>query len=581
MRRLLNFSLVLALLAALLVPATASAQTDPSTVVIGMGQEPDRLYNSGMFVGVLAQNLVYDNLLGVDDRMTAYPALAVEIPTLENGGATFVGEGMDRALQVTFRLREGVYWSDGTPFTSRDVKYFLELMLNPESGFDTSLESKYDRIETPDDLTVVITYLSANAARKANPEEYADQTDPVIDPLYFFGIYGSGFLYPAHKLAEIAGPNPRTSKDVTKIDSSDFARNPVGTGPYVLQSWEAGTQLTFVANPMGSWRGTPKIPTVVFRITPDKNTLIAQLEAGEIDVITSDSLDAGDSAVLDTLPNARGYYVTGTVWEHLTLNLRNPILADQKVRTALYYGLNRQELNDIILFGKGEVAHSQIPSWSWAYNPDVFKYEYNPDRANALLDAAGWDQRDADGIRVKDGKRLSLKYWSTPSAFRPRQLPLVKEQLSKIGIELNIEFIPARVYFDAKASSPQALSAGQFEVAEFAWVGGYDPGADLKYSMHSINIPTKENNYRGGNYGAYRNPTNDKLLDLGLKTLNQAERVDIYKRVQYILMEDLPVLPIFLRPVTTAAANNLMNFRPSMSSSGETWNIEQWEKVSQ
>jgi peptide/nickel transport system substrate-binding protein len=99
--------------------------------------------------------------------------------------------------------------------------------------------------------------------------------------------------------------------------------------------------------------------------------------------------------------------------------------------------------------------------------------------------------------------------------------------------------------------------------------------------MHSINIPSKENNYRGGNYGAYRNPTNDKLLDLGLKTLNQAERVDIYKRVQYILMEDLPVLPIFLRPVTTAAANNLMNFRPSMSSSGETWNIEQWEKVSQ
>lgn len=580
MRRLLYASVVLAMLSQLLVPGLASAQAvDNQTVVIGMGQEPDRLYNSTMFVGTLAQNLVYDNLVGVDDRMTAFPALIADIPTLENGGATFIGEGEDRALQVTFQLRDGVTWSDGTPLTSRDVKYMWELMMNPESGFATDLEAKYDRVETPDDRTVVFTFLSARAARAADPEQYADQRDPVIDPLYYFGLFNNGFLYPSHKLAEIAGPNPRTSTTVTQIDSSDFARNPVGTGPYVLESWEAGTQLTFTAR-SDSWRGVPGIPTVVFRITPDKNTLISQLEAGEVDVITSDSLDAGDSEVLDSLPNARGYYVTGTVWEHLTLNLDNEILRDKDVRQAIAYGLNRQELNDIVLFGKGEVSHSQIPSWSWAYNPDVFKYEYNPDRANALLDLAGWDQHDSDGIRMKNGKRLSLKYWSTPSAFRPRNLPLVKEQLQQIGVELNIEFVPARVYFDAKASSPQSLSARQFEVAEFAWVGGFDPGADAAFSNHSRNIPSPANNYRGGNYAGFRNSFNDRLLDEGLATLDQGRRTEIYHNLQYIWMEELPVIPLFLRPVTTAAHVNLRNFRPSMSSSGETWNIEQWQWAS-
>jgi peptide/nickel transport system substrate-binding protein len=576
MKRSLAVAVILSLLLQTVAGMTV-AHAQGKTVIVGMGQEPDRLFNSNMLVASLVKNAIFDHMINVDNRMRPYPQLALDVPTLENGGAQFVGEGMDRALQVTFNLRQGVTWSDGTPFTSEDVKATWELVMNPLSGMDNAIEAKIDRIDTPDPSTVVITFLSANAARRADPAAYAGQEGPVIDPLYFMvPNYYEQVLYPAHILRPMADDNLRTSPKVDDITRSDFARNPVGTGPFVVESWDPGTQIVLRAR-ADSWRA-PKLDTVVFRIIPSKDTAIAALQAGEVDLVTQDSLDVGDAAVLDSIVGVTPQYVPGTVWEHLTLNLDNPILNDKDVRQAMAYGLDREELNQVILFGKSEVAHSQIPSWHAFYNPDVFKYDFNLNRANALLELAGWTP-GPDGIRTKAGQRLSVKYWSTGSAFRPRMLPLVKDQLSRIGMEMNIEFVPASVYFDTKASSPQSLSARQFDVGEFAWVGGFDSGQDLKYSNHSVNIPSRENGYKGGNYAGFRNTRNDLLLDQGLAVLDQGLRAGIYREVQYVQQEELPVIPLVLRPITIAAKNSLVNLKGSMSSSGETWNIHEWETV--
>src|SRR5205814_524182 len=149
-----------------------------------------------------------------------------------------------------------------------------------------------------------------------------------------------------------------------------------------------------------------------------------------------DSLDASDSPVLDTLPGVQARYTPGNAWEHLTLNLDNPILADANVRQAIAYAINRPSLNEAVLFNKGEVAFGQVPSWSWAFDPNMPHYDYNASTAEQLLDKAGWKTSGAGPIRTKNGQRLSLNFWSAPASFRPALMAIIKDQLAQVGIEL-------------------------------------------------------------------------------------------------------------------------------------------------
>jgi peptide/nickel transport system substrate-binding protein len=453
-------------------------------------------------------------------------------------------------------------------------------MMNPQSGFDTTVEDKLKNVDKMDDFTVRFTYLSAAEAHVFDPERYKDQgNDAVIDPLYMFGLYDAPAIYPRHKLREIVGDDPRHSRQVTAIETSDFARNPIGTGPFVLASWEVGSVLTFTSRGMAlSQRlARPALDAVVFRVVPDKNDSLTALAQGQVQLVAQDSLDAADAPVLDTLPGIQARYTSGNAWEHLTFNLDNPILADPNVRQAIAFGLNRPALNDTIMFGKAEVATSQVPSWSWAYDASLPTYEFNSAMAEQLLDRAGWTRSGGDGIRSKNGQRLSLKYWSTPAPFRPGLMALIKDQLAQIGIELTIDSFPSGTLFDTSGASPQALVNRQFDIVEFAWVDSYDPGSDALYNMHSTSIPSKANGYRGGNYSGYRNPRSDVLLDQLQRSLDPNFRRIALLEAQTIWQSDLPVLPLFLRPITTAASTRLANFRPTPAAVGETWNIEQWD----
>jgi peptide/nickel transport system substrate-binding protein len=303
---------------------------------------------------------------------------------------------------------------------------------------------------------------------------------------------------------------------------------------------------------------------------------LTALAQGQVQVVAQDSLESSDAPVLDTLPGVQAHYTPGNAWEHLTFNLDNPILADPNVRQAIAYGVNRPALNDAALLGKAEVATSQVPSWSWAFDANAAAYNYDPARANQLLDQAGWTRAGADGIRAKNGQRLSFKYWTTPASFRPALTAMIKDELAQIGIEVNLESFSSATLFDTSASTPQALVARQFDMVEFAWISSYDPGADAAYNMHSASIPSKTNGYRGGNYGDYKNPRNDVLLDQLGRSLDPSFRRIALLEAQAIWQSDLPVLPLLLRPVVTATSSGLQNFRPTPAPAGETWNIEQW-----
>jgi peptide/nickel transport system substrate-binding protein len=555
------------------------AQT-PKTGTVALGREPDRLYNPTTVSGQLVANLVFDPLVGLDDQMNPYPVLAASIPSPDNSLVRLSGDGADRRLIVTMPLRQDVTWADGEPFTADDVVYTWQLMMNPQSGFDTTVEDKLKNVDKVDDYTAQFTYLSANEARALDPERYKSQGDqPVVDPLYMFGLYDAPAIYPRHKLRELAGDDPRHSRQVGAIETSDFSRNPVGTGPYTLSSWDAGNALTFTSRGLAlpQRSSKPGLDTIVFRVMPDKNDSLTALSQGQVQVVAQDALDAGDAPVLDTLAGVRARYTPGNAWEHLTFNLDNPILADPSVRQAIAFGIDRASLNETVLLGKAEVAVSQVPSWSWAFDASLPHYDYNPAQAQQLLDRAGWTRSGADPIRAKGGQRLSLKYWSAPASFRGPLMARVKDELAQIGVELNVEFFPSATLFDMAASAPQALVSRQFDIVEFAWVSGYDPGSDALYNMHSTSIPSRANGYRGGNYGDYKNPRNDQLLDQIQVSLDPSFRRIALREAQTIWQSDLPVLPLLLRPVTTAASTALVNFRPTPAPAGETWNVEQWD----
>jgi peptide/nickel transport system substrate-binding protein len=545
---------------------------------VALGHDPDRFYQPATVAGQLVANLVFDPLVGLDDEMNPYPVLAAALPSADNGLVRLSGDGADRRLIVTMPLRPGVTWSDGEAFTVDDVIYTWQLMMNPQSGFDTTVEDKLKSVDRVDDYTVQFTYLSANEARAFDPDRYKDLgNNPVVDPLYFFGLYDAPAIYPRHKLREVVGDDPRHSRQVGALLASEFARNPVGTGPFALSSWDAGSALTFKSRAMSLPQrlGQPALDQIVFRIMPDKNDSLNALAAGQLQVVAQDSLDPSDSPVLDSLAGVQPRYRAGNAWEQLTYNLDSPILADPAVRQAIAYGINRDALNDAVMSGKAEVAASQVPSWSWAFDPSMPHVTYDPGQANQLLERAGWSRASVGGIRTRNGQALSLKYWSTPASFRPALMSMVREQLAQVGIELKIEVIPSSTLFDTSDSAPQALVSRQFDIVEFAWVSSYDPGFDAVWNMHSSSVPSRSNGFQGGNYGAYKNPRNDQLLSQLQNSMDPAFRRIALLEAQGIWQSDLPVLPLLLRPVTTAT-RDLGGFRPTPAAVGETWNVEQW-----
>jgi peptide/nickel transport system substrate-binding protein len=578
MRSLLTLAL---LVAVVLVPGPGPsyAQTSATVVTVALAQEPDRFYAPTTPEGQLVANLVFDPLVGLDDKMTPYPVLAAMIPSPDNGLVKLSGDGGDRRMVVTMPLRQAVTWSDGVPFTADDVVYTWQLMENPQSGFVTTVEDKIKSVDKIDDNTVQFTYLSSNEAKALDPDRYKNQgTDPVVDPMYMFGLYDAPAIYPAHKLRDVVGDDPRHNPQVSALETSAFARNPVGTGPFLLSSWDPGNALTFTSRGVALPQrlGQPAVDSIVFRVMPDKNDSLTALSGGQVQLVASDALDASDGPVLDTLPGVQAHYTPGSAWEHLTFNLDNPILSNASVRQAIAYALDRDALNTQVMDGKAEVEDGQVPSWSWAFQSDLQKYAHDPGKANQMLDAAGWARSAADGVRTKGNQRLSLKYWYTPANFRPALVGMIKDQLSQVGIEVVPQSIDSSTLFDVSGSVPQSLVSRQFDIVEFAWVSTYDPGTDALFDMASANVPSKDNGYVGGNYGDYKNPRIDTLLGQLQASVDPSFRAIALHEAQGIWQSDLPVAPLLLRPVTTASSTTLQNFKPTPAPAGETWNVEQW-----
>jgi peptide/nickel transport system substrate-binding protein len=303
------------------------------------------------------------------------------------------------------------------------------------------------------------------------------------------------------------------------------------------------------------------------RIVPDENAAFTLLKSGELDLYQSAAI--GQYEALKKLKHVEVQNAPALVWELIAFNCKRPFLADKRVRQAIAYAVNKKQISDKIYQGLYTPAYSDQAPLSWGYNKKLEQlYPYDPDKANRLLDEAGW-KKGLDGVRVKDGKRLELKI-TTTTGRKPRELTelVLKYYLKQIGVELGIDNVPGTILFGPAPDG--TLKGGKYDLGMYAWSSAPDP--DTFSLWHSSQIPPK-----GQNNTFFSNPELDRLLEAGTKVLKRSDRIKIYYRAQEILAENLPAMPLLYWCNLNPINKRIKNFKPNPSNDGNLWNVYEWE----
>ncbi len=401
-------------------------------------------------------------------------------------------EVADDGLTYTFKLREGVKFHDGKELTAADVKYTYEYYRNPDNAAVSAGDFfGIDTIETPDDYTVVVKMAQVNAASLAT---WAS-----------FGIVQSEYH------AEVGEETYRTA--------------PIGTGAYKLKEWRAA-EYTEIEAFDDHFRGRPKIDTIRLEVVPEPSVRMVALQSGEAHSSVWPLL-VEDSLTLEQDPNFILFRTLGNSIKHFPLNNQLPQLSDKRVRQAMMHALDRQRIIDDLWAGAAQVAHSNIPPSSFYHKPDLKQYDYSVEKANALLDEAGWVM-GADGIREKDGMKLSFTCTtiSGDSARRPIA-ELAQQMLKEVGIDMQLAEAPV-------ASILEGMRNGTMDASLFNWT--YNTNAvepDPFSTLHSTG---------GNNFNNFRNEEMDQLIEAGLNVVDPEERLVYYDRIQEIFVEEVPCL---------------------------------------
>lgn len=547
----------------------------PDSIAVGLAREPSTLAapplegDAARWIG----QLLFSQLVGLDDTARPRADLAESVPTVENGGARWVGEAEDRRLVVTFKLRAGAMWNDGQPVTARDVVFTWRLALNPGFGSAIATERRYEKVEAVDDATALFTFFSERSARAAAAREPArygflrDQRGPVVDPLYLYGLPG-WWVYPAHALGPLVDGAPRTSpKAVEALAKGEFALRPVGSGPFRV---EDGLRLAARPEYFG---GAPKTARLLLRAAG-----AGALARGEVDALVgspADSVEAGPGLRVDRVPDAG--------WERLDLNLANDALRDPAVRQAIDHAVDTLQLRQISggfpidgLPGAARPRVVVVPGPAGAEANKTPKGPpprgASPDAANRLLADAGW-ALGADGVRQKGGERLQVRLVTTDAPLRTRLAGAIAQQLAQVGIETRVEARPAAELFDRPGGR---LARRDFDLALYASVGGLDAVADLAAWYATGSIPSPRSGFGGDNVVGLASPEIDHLVAEAATALDPTRRLDLLREASDAVAREYVTVPLFSYPRVVARDARFEGLAPVSGLVGESWNAASW-----
>jgi peptide/nickel transport system substrate-binding protein len=489
-----------------------------NTLTVGYFEEP-AILNSFIVGGDLAAT--GDVTAGIlQAPLVPLPDLSFG-PQLADGMPKVVSES---PLSIEYKLKKGLTWSDGKPLTSEDAKFTYDLIMDPKNKIITRTGwEDIDTFETPDDLTVRMTF------KKDKP--YA--------PWKTLLGGSETQIWPKHIYE---------GEDFNKVANNEV----VGSGPFKFKEWKKGQSLTIERNE-NYWGQKPALKEVVFRFIPDTNTQTASLQSGEVHFINPHP----DIGLLNKLRSFEGVKVqvkSGTVWEHVAFNVE--AVPNLKMRQAIAYGINRELIVDEILKGQEATPLQSVlvPDQKPYYTPAWAAYGHDPDKAKQLVQQA-----------KSEGASTEITF-STTSGERLRETlqQIAQQQLKDVGITINIKNTSADTFFG------QWLPEGNLTMGEWAWLASPDPTSTTLFSANQI--PPK-----GQNYYRYKNDKVTSLWEESDRTVDVNKRADMIRQAQELMVEDMPVIPVYQWPVIYGMADNLSGPQVNPTIAGPFWNIEDWK----
>jgi peptide/nickel transport system substrate-binding protein len=467
---------MLFVLVAMLPLLSCSAKPDANTLVMIIESSPTNLDPR---VGIDAfseriDNLIFDDLLSRGEDLNVAPGLAErwEIPD---------------PLTYIFHLHRGVKFHDGRLLSSRDVKWTFDSLLQGKIRSTKAAVYKFvDHIDAPDDATVVFHMKEQDATLLWNLSDGA------------MGIVPDG-------------------------SGDEMTRHPIGSGPFRFVSAESDRDVVIERND-DYWGGPAKLARVRFAVVPDATTQALELRKGSGDVAIN-SLTPDTVSTLAREPNLAVERAAGTRLAYLGFNLRDPILKDARVRQAIAYALDRRPMIEYLWRGQAEPARSLLPTQSWAYNGDVPAYDHDLNKANQLLDAAGYP--------VVNGVRFHITMKTSTDENTRLMVAVMQQQLREAGVALDIRSFEFATFF-------ADVQHGAFQMYGLRWIGGNEDPDIFEYAFDSAKFPPN-----GANRGYYSNPKVDALIDKARRAIDPNVRKPLYAEVQRILAEDLPYIDLW------------------------------------
>jgi len=583
-------------------------------LVICQGQEPETLYDYGGNMLAMAhifeaiydgpfdlnsfgyQAVILEKLPSLSDGDAAIETVTVEAGdvvvddggepvTLEEGALIrpagcydaecaieFDGNALEmEQMVVTFKLIEGLLWSDGEPLTVYDSVYAFNVVSDPDSTTSKYTPERTTSYEALDDYTAVWTGLPGYR-----------------DSVYFTNFWAPK---PEHVWGDFTA--------LELLEAEESSRTPLGWGAYVIDEWVAGDHISLSKNE-NYWRadeGLPKFENVVYRMVGENsNANIAAILSGECDIVDQTAhLDDQSELLLELQASGQvnATFVTGTVWEHADFAVvpidsydRPDFFGDVRTRRAIAHCMDRQAVVDTVMFGQSIVLDAYIPPEHPLFSPDVPHYAFDVAAGGALLDEVGWVDDDGDaatprvaqGVEgVADGTLLSFNYWTTSATQRMQATQVLQASLAECGIEVTLEYWAAGEYF---ADGPEGPIFGRhFDIGQFAWLTGVEPSCDLYLTSEIVGEP--EDGFCG--WGCY-NPTGwgneeyDAACLAAIQSLpGTPEYTQYHTEAQIIFGEQLPVVPLYLRLKLAATRPDMQNFIMDPTANSEFWNIENFD----
>jgi len=533
----------------------AAAQTGRKQIVIhterqitslGYHNRRETEHVSMVDAGLVGQNPV---------TLERVPVLAEALPSIKKGSWKI--DHQKKTMVTVYKLRPGLKWHDGKPYTSKDFEFGWQIARHPDFPMpDRLVPELISKIETPDDRTIVIHWSDLYS------EAYAIQ-------------YTHVRAFPRHLLQDAFNAG----------DMKAFANHPfwnknfVGAGPYRVVEWDAGNRMELEAFKDFAL-GRPKIDRMTVRVVNDSNTNLAAVLAGEVDLCMRSIISFDGAMILRNGWEKEGkgkVLISPASWTWLSLSRDNPWFNDVRVRRALLHAIDREAMGQNMFSGEGLVSHFPLSRIRKSFKKALATatiYKYNAERAKQLLAEAGW-KPGPDGFLVNEkGERMEFEFRCQAARRDHEQAQaIISDYWKKIGVRTNIKNLPSRLL-----NSAENLNR---------WPGAYIGSHNVTVEewserFHSKNTPTPENKFAMENVSGWSDPRKDAILDEinSIITPQRSEQLQL----QFIKMftEALPLFPLYYSPEILVARKGLTGITPRQESGGQnssTWNTYKWDKV--